>query len=123
MGYELRVHREPPLAYAELTEATGGDAGFTLRGTAEAGEVLARHGDGEHAVATWQGRLFGHPASDWEVAQLARLAGLLGAGLVGEDGESYGVRDGIVEQVNGDATYEFGKLEEILGFGPAQWST
>ncbi|MEO3813775.1 hypothetical protein ABGB17_32670 [Sphaerisporangium sp. B11E5] len=122
MGYELRVHREPPLAYAELTAATGGDAGFVVRGTAEAGEVLARHGDGERPVATWQGRLFGCPASDWEVAQLARLAGLLGAGLVGEDGERYGIRGGIVEQVNGGTTYEFGKLEEILDAGPAQWS-
>ncbi|MBB6476162.1 hypothetical protein [Sphaerisporangium rubeum] len=118
----MRVHREPPLAYAELTAATGGDAGFALRGTAETGEVLARHGGAEHSVATWQGRLYGRPASDWEVAQLARLADLLGARLVGEDGERYGVRDGIVEQVNGDATYEFGKLEEILDAGPAQWS-
>lgn len=122
MGYELRVHREPPLAYAELTEAAGAGAGFALRGTAETGEVLARHGDAEHRVATWQGRLYGRPASDWEVAQLARLADLLGARLVGEDGERYGVRDGIVEQVNGDTTYEFGKLEEILDAGPAQWS-
>ncbi len=123
MGYELRVQRESPLAYAELTKATASaDAGLELRGTPEAGEVFARHGDGEYAIATWQGRLYGKPTSDWEVAQLARLAGMLGGSLVGEDGESYGIRDGIVEQVNGDAAYEFGKLEEILSLGPAQWS-
>ncbi|GAA3822758.1 hypothetical protein GCM10022226_49040 [Sphaerisporangium flaviroseum] len=123
MGYELRVQRESPLAYAELTQVTGpADAGLELRGSPETGEVFARHGDAEFAVATWQGRLYGKPASDWEVAHLARLADMVGGRLVGEDGEAYGIRDGIVEQVNGDATYEFGKLEEILSLGPAPWS-
>ncbi|MFC4532441.1 hypothetical protein [Sphaerisporangium dianthi] len=124
MGYELRVHRESPLAYAEITEVTASaDAGLELRGTPESGQVFARHGEAEHAVASWQGRLFGEPTSDWHVAHLARLAEMLGGGLIGEDGEAYGIRDGIVEQVNGEATYEFGKLEELLVLGPAQWST
>ncbi|WP_248963675.1 hypothetical protein [Sphaerisporangium perillae] len=124
MGYELRVQRESPLAYAELTKVTASaDAGLELRGTPEDGAVFARHGDAEHAIAIWRGRLFGEPTSDWQVAQLARLAGLIGGSLVGEDGETYGIREGIVEQVNGEATYEFGKVEEILSLGPAQWST
>ncbi|MFC4587482.1 hypothetical protein [Sphaerisporangium corydalis] len=124
MGYELRVQRESPLAYADLTRVTGqADAGLELRGTPEAAEVFARHDGGEHAIASWGGRLYGKPASDWEVAQLARLAGMVGGSLVGEDGEAYGIRDGIVEQVNGAASYEFGKLEEILSFGPVPWGT
>ncbi|MGW4643475.1 hypothetical protein ACWEN6_33505 [Sphaerisporangium sp. NPDC004334] len=124
MGYELRVQCESPLAYAELTEVTASaDAGLELRGTPESGQIFARHGETEHAVAVWQGRLYGEPTSDWQVAQLARLAGMLGGSLVGEDGEAYGIREGIVEQVNGEATYEFGKLEEIISLGPAQWST
>jgi hypothetical protein len=123
VGYELRVQRESPLAYAELTKVTASaHAGLELRGTPEAAEVFARHGDAEYAVAIWQGRLYGQPTSDWEVAQLARLAGMLGGRLVGEDGEAYDIRDGVVAQVNGDASYEFGKLEEIISLGPAQWS-
>jgi hypothetical protein len=123
VGYELRVQRESPLAYAELTKATAqADAGLELRGTPEAGEVFARHGDAEYSVATWQGHLSGRPTSDWAVAQLARLAGMVGARLVGEDGEVYDIREGIVQQVNGEASYEFGKLEEIISLGPAQWS-
>lgn len=121
MGYELRVKRQPPLAYAELAKLTA-DAGLELRGTQEASEVFARHGDAEHPVAFWQGRLFGRPGSDWEVAQLVRLADLAGAGVAGEDGEVYGLRNGIVEQVNGETGYEFGKLEEILSLGPSRWS-
>ncbi|GAA5083402.1 hypothetical protein HNP84_003612 [Thermocatellispora tengchongensis] len=121
MGYELRVERESPLAFAELA-GTIARAGFELRGSQESGEVVARHGDTAHAVAIWRGRLYGEPASDWQVAQLAVLSQTLGARLVGEDGEVYAIRDGIVEQVNGGAGYEFGKLEEILAAGPAQWS-
>ncbi|GII85826.1 hypothetical protein Ssi03_38160 [Sphaerisporangium siamense] len=123
MGYELRVQRESPLAYAELAELTASaDAGLELRGAAEAAEIVARHGDAEHTVATWEGRLYGVPTSDWHVAQLARLAALAGGDLTGEDGEAYRIRDGIVEQVNGEASYEFGKLEEILADGPAPWA-
>ncbi|MEV6982325.1 hypothetical protein AB0M95_13835 [Sphaerisporangium sp. NPDC051017] len=119
----MRVQRESPLAYAELTRATASaDAGLELRGTPEDAEVIARHGDAEHRVAVWQGRLYGEPASDWNVAQLARLAALVGGSLVGEDGEAYVIRDGIVEQVNGKTVYEFGKLEEILSQGPVQWA-
>ncbi|GGL08818.1 hypothetical protein Sme01_12590 [Sphaerisporangium melleum] len=124
MGYELRVQRESPLAYAELSAVTAPvDTGLELRGTPEAGQVFARHGESEHAIAIWQGRLYGEPTSDWQVAQLARLAAMLGGRLAGEDGETYVIRDGIVEQVSGETTYEFGKLEEILSLGPAQWST
>ncbi|MBO4270698.1 hypothetical protein [Microbispora triticiradicis] len=120
MGYELRVERDAPLAYAELANVSA-QAGFELRGSHEAGEVLARHGDSEHRIATWSGRLVGQPGSDWQVAQLARLTDLMGARLVGEDGEAYGIRNGVVEQINGAATYEFGKLEEIIAAGPADW--
>ncbi|WP_182883428.1 hypothetical protein [Microbispora sp. H10949] len=120
MGYELRVERDAPLAYAELANVTA-QAGFELRGSHEAGEVLARHGDSEHRIATWSGRLAGQPGSDWQVAQLARLTDLMGARLVGEDGEAYGIRNGVVEQINGAATYEFGKLEEIIAAGPTDW--
>lgn len=122
MGYELRVEREAPLAYAELASVLSAEAGFELRGSPEAGEVVAWHGDSAHHVASWSGRLFGTPGSDWQVAQLARLTELVGARLVGEDGETYAIRDGIVEQVNGSSTYEFGKLEEILAAGPTEWS-
>lgn len=121
MGYELRVERESPLAYAELADAIT-KAGFELRGSAEDGEIIARHGDTAHPVATWRGRLYGEPVSDWQVAQLARLSGTVGGRLVGEDGEVYMIRDGIVEQVSGDSRYEFGKLEEILAAAPEQWS-
>lgn len=121
MGYELRVERESPLAYADLTEAVA-EAGFELRGSAEHGEVIARHEDTAHLVAIWRGRLYGEPASDWQVAQLARLSATLDAQLVGEDGEIYAIRDGIVEQRSGDTCYEFGKVEEILSTAPVQWS-
>ncbi|WP_327047788.1 hypothetical protein OG320_07905 [Microbispora sp. NBC_01189] len=121
MGYELRVERDAPLAYAELASVSA-QAGFELRGSHEAGEVLARHGDSVRQIATWSGRLVGRPGSDWQVAQLARLTDLMGARLVGEDGEEYGIRNGVVEQINGAATYEFGKLEEIIAAGPADWS-
>ncbi|WP_250563211.1 hypothetical protein [Sphaerisporangium fuscum] len=120
----MRVQRESPLAYAELTQLTASaESGLALRGTPEAGEVVARHGESEHTVAIWRGRLYGEPTSDWAVAQLARLAGMLGARLVGEDGEAYGIRDGIVEQVNGESAYEFGKLEELIALGPSQWAS
>ncbi|GGL10117.1 hypothetical protein [Planomonospora parontospora] len=120
MGYELRVERPAPLTFAELADVLG-RAGFEYRGSQEAGEVLARHGDGVHAVAAWNGTLSGAPGSDWQVAQLVRVSALLGAHLVGEDGESYTVRDGVVEQVNGSASYEFGRIDEILASGPAVW--
>ncbi|MBO3750894.1 hypothetical protein J5X84_32880 [Streptosporangiaceae bacterium NEAU-GS5] len=120
MGYELRVEREHPLAYADLEGVLS--AGFELRGTRESAELLTRHDDAAHQVGLWAGRLSAQPGSDWHVAQLARCCELLGARLVGEDGESYEIRDGILEQVNGSAVYEFGKLEEILAMGPAQWS-
>jgi hypothetical protein len=122
MGYELRVERESPLAYAELASVLSAEAGFELRGSQEAGEVVAWHGDSVHPVATWSGTLAGRPGSDWQVAQLARLSELVGARLVGEDGEMYGIRNGIVEQINGSLSYEFGKLEEIIAAGPAEWS-
>ncbi|SNT54981.1 hypothetical protein SAMN05216276_106040 [Streptosporangium subroseum] len=121
MGYELRVERPAPLGFAELATVLG-QAGFEFRGSQEAGEVLARHGDEIHAVADWNGRLSGTPDSDWQVAQMARVSSLLGARLVGEDGESYAIRDGLVEQLNGSAAYEFGKLGEILSAGPTLWS-
>lgn len=120
MGYELRVERQSPFAYAELSALA--DAGFELRGTQEAGEIVARHGDGTCEVAEWNGRLAGRPTSDWQVAQLSRLAELLNGRLVGEDGEVYEIRDGIVRQASGSSTYEFGKLDEILAAGPADWS-
>ncbi|MEW9534115.1 hypothetical protein [Microbispora sp. NPDC049125] len=122
MGYELRVERDVPLAYAELASVVSAQAGLELRGSHEAGEVVARHGDSVHHVATWSGSLVGRPGSDWQVAQLARLTDLIGARLIGEDGEAYGVRNGVVEQINGGSSYEFGKLEEIIAAGPTEWS-
>ncbi|MFS1300386.1 hypothetical protein [Streptosporangium longisporum] len=121
MGYELRVQRPAPLAFAELA-AVLGQAGFEFRGTQEAGEILARHDGVVHVVAVWNGGLSGAPGSDWQVAQLARVSALLGARLVGEDGESYAIRDGLVEQLNGSTAYEFGTLDEILAAGPTVWS-
>jgi hypothetical protein len=128
MGYELRVERDSPLAFAELAEPSVAEAGFGLRGSQESGEIVARHEDGVHPVAAWRqaeggaGALTGEPLSDWQVAQLVRLSDALGARLVGEDGELYRVRDGVVEQVSGSSVFEFGKMEEILAAGPAQWS-
>ncbi|GGQ21614.1 hypothetical protein [Streptosporangium pseudovulgare] len=121
MGYELRVERPAPLAFAELATVLG-QAGFEFRGSQETGEVLARHADGLHAVAVWNGGLSGAPGSDWHVAQLARVSTLLNASLVGEDGETYAIREGRLEQLNGSASYEFGKVDEILAAGPAAWS-
>ncbi|MEV8630239.1 hypothetical protein AB0395_01140 [Streptosporangium sp. NPDC051023] len=121
MGYELRVERPAPLAFAELATVLG-QAGFEFRGSQEKGEILARYGDGVHAIAIWDGNLSGTPGSDWQVAQLARVSALLGARLVGEDGEYYAIRDGLVEQLNGSAAYEFGKIDEILAAGPSVWS-
>lgn len=122
MGYELRVERESPLDYAELARVLTAEAGYELRGSPESGEVVASAGDTAHTVATWNGRLAGAPVSDWHVAQLARLAALLGGRLVGEDGEVYGIRVGILEQVHGSSTFEFGKLDEIIAAGPELWS-
>jgi hypothetical protein len=121
MGYELRVERPSPFSYAELT-ATLGPAGFEFRGSPEVADVLARHGAIAHVVAHWRGGLTGEPGSDWQVAQLARLSTMLRARLVGEDGEAYTIRGGVVEQVNGSGRYEFGRLDEILAAGPKAWS-
>lgn len=124
MGYELRVERESPLDYAELARVLDGEAGYELRGSPESGEVVASAGDAAHTVATWNGahgRLSGTPVSDWHVAQLARVAELLGGRLVGEDGEEYGIRVGILEQVHGSTVFEFGKLDEIIAAGPEPW--
>jgi hypothetical protein len=121
MGYELRVERDSPLAYAELASVVAAEDGFELRGSHAAGELFARHAESLHYVATWSGKLIGQPGSDWQVAQLVVLSDLVGARLVGEDGESYGVMDGIVEQIHGSSRFEFGKLEEIIAGGPAQW--
>ncbi|WP_093170466.1 hypothetical protein [Sinosporangium album] len=120
MGYELRVERQAPLPYAELA-STVSPVGFELRGTQQVGEVVARHREAAHTIGTWDGRLVGRPESDWQVAQLALLADALGARLVGEDGEVYAIRDGILETVNGGTVHEFGKLDEILDIGPAAW--
>ncbi|GGM84040.1 hypothetical protein GCM10010106_33390 [Thermopolyspora flexuosa] len=127
MGYQLRVERDSPLAYAELAEPAVTEAGFAVRGSQDGVEIVARHADGEHLVASWRqeagsGSVTGEPVSDWQVAQLVRLSEALGGRLVGEDGEFYRLRDGVVEQVSGSHVYEFGKIEEILAAGPAQWS-
>ncbi|WP_250214719.1 hypothetical protein [Acrocarpospora catenulata] len=123
MGYELRVEREKPLGHAELASALSAVAEFDLSGTHQNGEVVARFGDAAYPIATWSGRLQGEPASDWQLAQLAVLCDLVGARLVGEDGEVYGIRDGILEQtMDGVTSFEFGKLEEILAAGPSSWS-
>jgi hypothetical protein len=136
MGYELRVEREIPLGYTELakslsaetlsreTSPEASEAGFELRGLREAGEVVVRFGDATHTIATWATsacRLVGEPVSDWQLAQLAVLSGLVGGRLTGEDGEIYSIRDGILE-ASGASVIEFGKLEEILAAGPSSWS-
>ncbi|MBF8193619.1 hypothetical protein ITP53_49685 [Nonomuraea sp. K274] len=118
MGYELRVVRESPLAFAELAKAIA-PAGFRLRGS---DEIVAAHGDGTHTVARWQGQLVGEPGSDWQVAQLVRLSAALGARLVGEDGEVYALRDGVIEVVTGGGAVEIGKFDEIIDAGPAAWT-
>ncbi|MFG1704063.1 hypothetical protein ACFLIM_12790 [Nonomuraea sp. M3C6] len=117
MGYELRVVRESPLAFAELARAIA-PAGFELRGS----DIVAGHRGGAHAVARWQGQLAGEPGSDWQVAQLLRLSAALGARLVGEDGEVYSLRDGVIEVVSGGSVVEIGKFDEIIDAGPAAWS-
>ncbi|MGN9846610.1 hypothetical protein ACTMTI_51755 [Nonomuraea sp. H19] len=118
MGYELRVVRDSPLAFAELAKAIA-PAGFELRG---AEEITAAHGGGRHPVARWAGRLVGEPGSDWQVAQLLRLSAALGARLVGEDGEMYTLRDGVIEVETGGSVVEIGKFDEIIDAGPAAWS-
>jgi hypothetical protein len=118
MGYELRVVRESPLAFAELAKAIA-PAGFGLRGSEE---IVAGHGGGAHVVARWQGQVVGEPGSDWQVAQLVRLSAVLGARLVGEDGELYALRDGVIEVVSGGAAMEIGKFDEIIDAGPAAWT-
>jgi hypothetical protein len=118
MGYELRVVRETPLAFYELAKAIA-RAGFELRGT---DEIVARHAGGAHAVGRWQGGLIGEPGSDWQVAQLVRLSSVLGGTLVGEDGETYHVRDGLVQVVAGGDVMDLGKLHEIMEAGPSAWS-
>lgn len=118
MGYELRVVRESPLAFAELAKAIA-PAGFELRGT---DEIVAGHGGELHAVARWRDQLVGEPGSDWQVAQLLRLSSALGARLVGEDGEVYALRDGVMEVETPGGVTELGKFEEIVEAGPAAWS-
>ncbi|MFB4279460.1 MULTISPECIES: hypothetical protein [unclassified Nonomuraea] len=118
MGYELRVVRESPLAFAELAKAIA-PAGFELRGS---DEIVAGHAGGRHAVARWEGHLVGEPGSDWQLAQLLRLSTALGARLVGEDGEVYALRDGIIEVATAGTVMEIGKLHEIIDAGPAAWS-
>ncbi|GAA3682528.1 hypothetical protein GCM10022224_053670 [Nonomuraea antimicrobica] len=118
MGYELRVVRESPLAFAELARAIA-PAGFELR---ESEEIVAGHAGGTHPVARWRGQLIGEPGSDWQVAQLLRLSAALGARLVGEDGEVYALRDGVIEVTSGGGVFEIGKFDEIIDAGPAAWS-
>ncbi|TMR11375.1 hypothetical protein ETD86_35925 [Nonomuraea turkmeniaca] len=118
MGYELRVVRETPLAYAELARAIA-PAGFELRGS---DEIVTGHAGGRHAVARWAGQLVGEPGSDWQVAQLLRLSTALGARLVGEDGEVYSLRDGVMEVETGGDVVQIGKFDEIVDAGPAAWS-
>ncbi|WP_188192413.1 hypothetical protein [Nonomuraea sp. SYSU D8015] len=118
MGYELRVVRESPLALAELARAIA-PAGFELRGS---DEIVTGHGGCVHPVARWDGLLVGEPGSDWQVAQLLRLSAALGGRLVGEDGEVYTLRDGVIEVEAGDGVIEIGKLDEILDVGPAAWT-
>ncbi|MEV0591506.1 hypothetical protein [Nonomuraea cavernae] len=117
MGYELRVVREAPIAFPDLAKAIS-PAGFELR---ETHEIVARHGGGTHAVGRWQGQLVGEPGSDWQVAQLVRVATLLGARLVGEDGEIYALRDGVLEVLADGTAMEMGKFDEIIEAGPAEW--
>ncbi|MFI7617897.1 hypothetical protein E1286_12240 [Nonomuraea terrae] len=118
MGYELRVVRESPLAFAELAKAIA-PAGFELRGS---DEIVIGHGGDVHPVARWRDQLVGEPGSDWQVAQLLRLSTALGARLVGEDGEVYTLRDGVMEVEAAGAVTELGKFGEIIDAGPTAWS-
>jgi hypothetical protein len=118
MGYELRVVRESPLAFAELARAIA-PAGFELR---DSDEIVIGHAGGTHQVARWEGSLVGEPGSDWQVAQLLRLSTALGGRLVGEDGEVYALRDGVIEVETGGGAVEIGKLDEIIDAGPAAWT-
>lgn len=118
MGYELRVVRESPLAFADLAKAIA-PAGFELRGS---DEIVIGHDGRTHQVARWTGLVVGEPGSDWQVAQLLRLSAALGARLVGEDGEVYRLRDGVMEVESGGSVAELGKFEEIIDAGPAAWT-
>lgn len=118
MGYELRVVREAPLAFSELAKAIA-PAGFGLRGS---GEIVTGHAGDTHVVGHWRDQVIGEPGSDWQVAQLVLLAAALGARLVGEDGESYMLRDGIVELVAGGSVVEIGKFHEMIEAGPDAWT-
>ncbi|MGW0804393.1 hypothetical protein [Nonomuraea sp. NPDC002799] len=118
MGYELRVVRDSPLAFAELAKAIA-PAGFGLRGS---DEIVAGHGGRAYTVARWRGQLIGEPGSDWQVAQLVRLSAALGGRLLGEDGEVYTLRDGVIEVVTGEGVMEIGKYDEIVDAGPAAWT-
>lgn len=113
MGYELRVVRESPLAFAEVAKAIA-RAGFELRGS---DEIVA----GDHRIGTWRGQVVGAPDSDWHLAQLLRLAAAVGGKLMGEDGESYGVRDGVIEVVADGVAMEVGKFDQIVEAGPESW--
>ncbi|WP_157249569.1 hypothetical protein [Nonomuraea typhae] len=117
MGYELRVVRESPLAFAELARAIA-PAGFEL---SAAEEIVVKHGDDTHVVGRWRDQIVGQPGSDWHVAQLVRLSSLLGGRLVGEDGEVYALTDGVVELISGGTVAEIGKFDEIVAAGPASW--
>ncbi|MEV0350963.1 hypothetical protein AB0H88_34705 [Nonomuraea sp. NPDC050680] len=118
MGYELRVVREAPLAFSELAKAIA-PAGFGLRGP---DEIVTGHAGDTHVVGHWRDQVIGEPGSDWQVAQLVLLAAALGARLVGEDGESYTLRDGIVELVAGGSVVEIGKFHEMIEAGPDAWT-
>jgi hypothetical protein len=56
------------------------------------------------------------------VAQLVRLSAVLGARLMGEDGEMYTLRDGVIEVLSGGDAMVIGKFDEIIEAGPAAWT-
>jgi hypothetical protein len=119
MGYALRVVRETPLAFDELARAIA-PIGFKV---SRSGHVVAGHAGTAHAVARWDGGLVGEPGTDWHVAQLLRLSAALRARLVGEDGEVYTLRDGVIEVDAGGGVVQIGKLDEIIDAGPAAWTS